>query len=85
MSASSSVPPSALDTIFDVTTTTSLSVSVAADATIAARSSPGAISGNPSTGVIVTAGIRRRYPSDPAGESSWPVLTCSNVCSILVT
>ncbi len=46
---SSTVRPSALDTIFDVTTTTSPSASDAAAATRAAMSSPGWISAKPST------------------------------------
>ena len=53
-SSSSTVRPSALDTIFDVTTTTSPSTISVAPAMRAARSSPGLISGSPSTPSMCT-------------------------------
>ena len=56
-SSSSTVRPSALDTIFDVTTSTSPSTTSVAAAISAARSSPGRISGNPTTPAIsITSG-----------------------------
>jgi hypothetical protein len=71
-SASSIAQPSAFDTIFDVTTTTSPSTSNACCAISAARSAPGSISGSPSTGTIISGPATGREPTGPIATCCRP-------------